>query len=314
MVYGAKVILSKSKLMKKQLNIILAAFIVLVAGCSGNNENTISISGAFALYPMTVQWAEVFMEENPEININISAGGAGKGMTDALADMVDLGMFSREPEPEELEKGAWFITVARDAVIPTFSSANPAKTSIIQNGMTQNQLQKLFLNADNAGNKNMNIYTRSDACGAAAMWAKYLGADQEDLQGTAVFGDPGLADAVKNDPKGIGYNNMVYIYDIMTRKNYPGIEPIPIDLNQNGTIDQEEYFYNTIDEIMEAVKNGNYPSPPARNLYFVSNGKPQKEATLIFLHWIMTKGQDYVNKAGYVMLTDEQLIAEMAKL
>ena len=41
------------------------------------------------------------------------------------------------------------------------------------------------------GNKTAgSVFTRSDACGAAETWALYLGKKQEDLLGTAVFGDP----------------------------------------------------------------------------------------------------------------------------
>lgn len=300
--------------MKKSVFITLSLLLLLVTGCSRNKRNTINISGAFALYPLTVQWAEAYMEENPEIRINISAGGAGKGMADALAEMVDLGMFSREPAPEELQNGAWLITVACDAVIPTINNAFAGDSEYLHTAVTRNQFIELFLNEETRSKEDVHIYTRSDACGAAATWARYLGATQEELQGTAVFGDPGLADAVKNDPKGIGFNNMVYIYDITTRQCYPGIKPLPIDLNENGTLDEEENFYSSIDEVMEAVKNGVYPSPPARNLYLVAHGKPTKEITIDFLKWIMTTGQSYVNKAGYVMLSENQRKQQFEKL
>lgn len=38
---------------------------------------------------------------------------------------------------------------------------------------------------------------RSDAAGAAETWAKYFGERQEDLKGIGIFGDPGLAQAIK---------------------------------------------------------------------------------------------------------------------
>ena len=38
----------------------------------------------------------------------------------------------------------------------------------------------------------INVYTRSDACGAAEMWAKYMGKKQEDLKGIGIYGDPGM--------------------------------------------------------------------------------------------------------------------------
>ena len=75
-----------------------------------------------------------------------------------------------------------------------------------------------------------------------------------------------MADAVKNDKYGIGYNNVAYSFDMKTRAKYPGLEVIPIDLNANGTVDPEESFYNSLDDIMKAIQDGRYPSPPARDL------------------------------------------------
>ena len=60
-------------------------------------KGSISISGAFALYPMVVTWAEEFKKLHPEVKIDISAGGAGKGMTDVLSGMVDVGRSRPEP-------------------------------------------------------------------------------------------------------------------------------------------------------------------------------------------------------------------------
>src|SRR5581483_9823041 len=53
-------------------------------------QGTISISGAFGLYPISVKWAEEFRKIHPGVRFDISAGGAGKGISDALGGMVDL--------------------------------------------------------------------------------------------------------------------------------------------------------------------------------------------------------------------------------
>ena len=42
------------------------------------------MSGAWALYPMAVTWSEEFRKIHPGVQIDISAGGAGKGMADCL--------------------------------------------------------------------------------------------------------------------------------------------------------------------------------------------------------------------------------------
>ena len=42
-------------------------------------------------------------------------------MADALTKMVDFAMYSKEVSPEEQAKGAWWIAVAKDAVLPTMN-------------------------------------------------------------------------------------------------------------------------------------------------------------------------------------------------
>ncbi|HNN14224.1 MAG TPA: substrate-binding domain-containing protein, partial [Anaerolineales bacterium] len=55
-------------------------------------SGTLSISGAFALYPMMTVWAEEFTKLHPDVQFDVQGGGAGKGMTDTIAGAVDIGM------------------------------------------------------------------------------------------------------------------------------------------------------------------------------------------------------------------------------
>ncbi|MFZ4399240.1 MAG: PstS family phosphate ABC transporter substrate-binding protein [Bacteroidales bacterium] len=324
--------------MKKIFLLSCLMFAILIAfttSCKNNScevnsdgkdsiSGDISISGAFALYPLTVKWADEYMKLYPKVRINVSAGGAGKGMTDALSQMVDLGMYSKSVSDEEKQKGAWWIAVTKDAVLATVNAKNPQIETIKTSGLTMEKFSEIFITGKttnwgaalgtNSKDK-LNVYTRSDACGAAEMWAKYMNnKKQEDLLGIGVNGDPGVADAVKKDKLGIGYNNIAYVFDISSRKKYEGIEVIPIDINKNGKIETEENVYNTLDDIMAAIKDGRYPSPPARDLFFVCKGKPQKALITHFINWVLTDGQKYVNEAGYVLLSEESLKTEMEKL
>lgn len=290
----------------------------------GELKGTISISGAFALYPLTVRWAEEFRKEHPGVRIDISAGGAGKGMADVLSGMVDLAMFSREITKPEIDKGAWWVAVSKDAVLATVNAGNPLIGQIKAHGISRETLIEIYLNQTirqwnqcpgiEGEAHQINVFTRSDACGAAEMWGAFLGKDQESLQGIGVFGDPGIADAVKNDRFGLGYNNVIYAYDINTRKKYDGIEIVPIDLNENGRIDPEENFYDTLEEICAAIADYRYPSPPARDLYLVSKGKPENQLVIEFLNWVLVNGQQYVSEAGYVHLSETKIENELQKL
>lgn len=311
--------------MKKTVLITGLIAAILFSSCvsQAQKERTISLSGAFALYPLAVKWSEEYKKEHPEIRFNISGGGAGKGMADALSGAVDLGMFSREISPEELEKGVWWVGLTIDAVIPTISDQNPYIDILKERGLTREEFKAIYIDGtvsdwgDILGSSNrtsMKIYTRSDACGAAETWAKYLGGKQEDLKGVGIYGDPGLAEAVTKDPAGIAFNNTIYAYDISTDKKRPGIEVVPIDINANGKIDPEENFYDSFKDVLNAVAGGIYPSPPARELYFVSGGKPEKQSVLDFIEWTLTKGQAFVTEAGYVPIDQASLNQYLDKL
>lgn len=311
--------------MRTSKTIIFILIVALLSSCASKEkkEQTISISGAFALYPLVVKWAEEYKKENPGVRFNISGGGAGKGMADALSGTVDLGMFSREIAPAEINKGVWWAGLTIDAVLPTISAENPYLDALKARGLTRNELKAVYIEGNvnnwnqllvNEAANEMVVYTRSDACGAAGTWAKYLGGTQEDLQGIGIYGDPGLAEAVGKDPLGVAFNNTIFIYDVESGNKRPGIEVIPIDLNENGQIDPGEAFYNTFDEILAAIANGKYPSPPARELYFVSDGKPEKQAALDFIKWCLTSGQQYIKEAGYVPINKAKIDEYLEKL
>jgi phosphate transport system substrate-binding protein len=285
-------------------------------------EGTISISGAFALYPITVKWADEFKKLHPKVVFNISAGGAGKGITDALSGLVDIGLASRDIDPSEVKKGAYTIYVTKDAVVPTFNTGNPNTAALLAKGVKRSQFLDIFVtgNIKNwsqvAGKTEVpiHVYTRSDAAGAGETWAKYFGKKQEDLLGVGVYGDPGLAQAVKKDPAAIGYNNLAYLYDLKTRKQVAGVHALPIDVNGNGKIDADENFYSTIDELTAAIAEGKYPSPPARNLGFLFKGKPKKKELIEFVKYVLTTGQKFVNENGYIPLSKTKLQEELKKV
>jgi phosphate transport system substrate-binding protein len=284
----------------------------------------ISISGAWALYPMVIKWSEEFRKIHPGVRIDVSAGGAGKGIADALNGMVEIGMVSREIYPEELKKGAFPVAVTKDAVVAVVSAQNPVLNDILTKGLKKDAGNNIWITgkvktwsqafaAKSAAP--IHVYTRSDACGAAEMWAKFYGKKQEDLLGVGVFGDPGLAQAVKKDPLGIGFNNIGYVFDASTKQQVKGLRVVPIDLNNNGKIDSDEDFYNSMNDLIAAIASGKYPSPPARELYFVTKGSPKNNKLLTeFIRWVLTDGQKYVHEAGYIALPKEKIEAEQKKI
>ena len=286
-------------------------------------KGTIGVSGAFALYPMMTVWADEFKKLHPDVQFDVQGGGAGKGMTDALSGAVDIGMVSRDVAPAEISKGAFWVSVTKDAVFPIISAKNPVAADILAKGISQDTFKKIFITGEIktwgevVGKPEVkdaiNVYTRSDSAGAGEMWAKFSGGKvQTDINGIGVNGEPALVDTVLKDPLGIGYSNLNSVFDVTGGGLVAGVVVPPVDINKNGQVDPGEY-YKTMADAVSAVSSGKYPSPPSRFENLVTKGKPDGLVKL-FIQWILTDGQKYLGQAGYVPLTPDQQAESLSKL
>jgi len=308
--------------------LIFITLAILFYSCKSSTKEEkppLSFSGAFALFPLAKKWAEEYSKIHPDVKFNIQAGGAGKGLTDALSGAVDVGMLSREITAEEKLKGIWSIALCKEAVLPTINDANPYIDLIKKKGLKKDQFKSIFIhqrpstwdslfNVSTNDVHKINVYTRKDAAGSAESWALWFGLKQADLKGTEFAGDSSLTDAVKNDTNAIAYSNSVFVFDNYSGEKYKGITIVPIDINGNGKIDKEENFYDDLSSFLEAVNTWKYPSPPARNLYFVTKDRPHDPRILDFFKWVLSDGQKFLLDAGYVPLKPDLLLEEVKKV
>ncbi|MHB9035322.1 MAG: PstS family phosphate ABC transporter substrate-binding protein [Armatimonadota bacterium] len=309
--------------MKKRtiLAALLAALTIFISipaqadGLSG----TLSLSGAWAIYPLAVKWGEAFQKLHPKVKLDISAGGAGKGLTDAVTGAVDIGMVSREIDKAEKAKGAYPVFIAKDGVFPVVSAKNPGVKQILKNGISKKSFIEIFVKGRplnwhqiaGAPAAPVHAYTRSDACGAASAWAATLGKyKQDDLKGIGVYGDPGLLEAVRRDPLGLGYNNLGYVFK--GDQVASGVEIIPIDANRNGKVDPNERI-DTRDKAYKEIASGRYPG--ARREFFVTKGAP-KGLSRKFIEFALSDAGTKIlyEVGGYVPLSDSEQSEVLSKI
>ena len=320
--------------MKKISLISILVLAILISACGSaatptatgeQLSGTISVSGAFALYPMMTVWADEFQKLHPDVQFDVQGGGAGKGMTDTIAGAVDIGMISRAIKPEEESQGIFWVSVTKDAVFPVVSAQNPVAADLAAKGITKDVFNKIFITGEITTwgevvgkpevKDAIHVYTRSDSAGAADIWAQFAGGKaQADILTTAigVNGEPALVDTVIKDPLGIGFSNLNSVFDNSTGNVVSGALVPPIDANKDGQANADEY-YQTKAQAVDAVSSGKYPSPPSRFENLATKGKPTG-LTLAFIQWILTDGQQYLDAAGYVPLTPDQQAEALAKL
>ncbi len=308
-------------MIKKVLIVVFIIFLIVTA-CQNKTYNTIRISGAWALFPLMNVWAAEY-QKNHEVILEVSGGGAGKGMSDVINGQVDIAMCSRPVREEELQQGVFYLSVAKDAVIATINAENPVLKEIREQGLTPADLEAVFLKkithwgelvGKKVDNDKIIVLGRSDASGAAKVWASFLGNyTQSDLQEKAdanYNGDQAMCSGVKSNINSIGFNNMNYAYDIENENFAEHIRPVPLDLDNNNKLDVYEDFYNKRNDLVTKVSEGIYPSPPSRLEYVISKGPFQGQSKK-FMQWVLTEGQTLVTENGYVQLPQEDLNREL---
>lgn len=242
-------------------------------------------------------------------------------MSDILTSKVDIGMISCEITPEEETRSAYAIPVAKDAVFALVNAKNPVSKELLTQGLNRETLVKIFISGEittwgqAVGRAEItdaiHVYTRSDICGAAANWSLYLGGAQSDLLGKGKLGDPGMVQAIQNDPLSIGYNNLIYAYSLGDVAP-SGTFILPIDLNHDGQAEPDEIL-DTRQKAVAAIISRLYPTPPSRALYLVTKDKP-RGVVQAFLAWPSVNGQAYVESSGYIRLADSQLQEALTKV
>jgi len=270
-----------------------------------------TISGADALFPLMNVLSREFMKLHPELNIEVTKGGTGRGLQKLLNREIDLAMVSRELTPDEESLDLWFFPVTKEAVFPVISRKNPYLKKILEQGIKRNTLKELYqgesgltwgqiLSTDSK--EPVLVLTRADTSGAAIVWANYLGIHRIGLAGSKVEGDDGMILKITDEPYSLGYCNAHYAFNFTDQTVHEGIEVIPLDINNNGKIDLNEKFYENLCLASRAAYLGKFPIHLCREIALVSQGQPTDKNIIEFLRWIYGDGQKIAKENGYTEL------------
>ena len=314
--------MSRTHSRRSVLGLVSGGAVASVAGCLGGDDgnDTVRISGGVGPLPMVEVWVDQF-EERSDARFDVSGGGTGVGVSDVLNDQVDIAMMGRQPEPEEEEQGLFAVPMLIDTVVGTVNVENPVLDELQSNGLTREDLEAVFTKevtnwgelVDADVDEDIVVYGRSDASAAYKQWGDFLAGEddaytQNDLQSIAdanYNGDQPVAEAVASEPNAISLNNINYVYDLSSGELEGDIRPVPLDRDGTG-LSAEEDFYETRAEFLGAVEAGDYPAPPAREMFLAADNRFEGPAEE-FVEYVLTEGQQYVRENGYVPLEEDRL-------
>ncbi len=279
-------------------------------------NGNISISGAYALSPLMKLWADDFKKLHPGVTIDVKETGTGQGIKDLIDKNCLLAMISRPLTDSDRQAGIWAVPVAKDGVAVIINRQNPYLHRILQQGLSPDELQKIFTSdkpekwsdyLDTTGYDNISVYSRADESGAADLLASFIFKQASDLKGTKVNGDEAMISSIGNNKFAIGFCNFSFAFDVNTGNHAGNILLVPFDLDFNNRIDRREKTFSKLEEAHRSVWLGLYPAGLCRELTIGSSGKPDDPAVVEFIRYILSEGQGNVEKMGLCKLNNVYL-------
>lgn len=194
--------------------------------------------------------------------------------------------------------------LAKIVYLPVINTNHPDIKSLLAKGIRVDELKSIFFkDKGDAGfkpNSNFNVLTRR-AC-AAVSFSSFLKEDIKTLVNDydKIENDSLLIDLVAKDTLGITFLDPSNIYDINTGKIKQGITVLPIDLNNNGTIDSDENFYADRKVLIERLKKDNIELPSG--LLTVTILETEKASFSKYVNWVKEKGDLIIENFGFLPL------------
>lgn len=254
--------------------LILIALLILAVllGCSRPDpENTVNIAGSSSVQPLSEELANAFMEDNPNISINVAGGGSSAGIKAAKDGTADIGASSRELGKEE-KKGLVVIPIAIDGIAIVVNPENPVKD------LTREQIRRIYAgeitNWKEVGgeDRDVNAFTREEGSGTRGAFEDMVMKNSRISSKVGVQNSTGsLRTVVAGDPQAVAYISLGNVNDSVKLIAVEGV--IPED---------------------DTIKNGSYKL--ARHFYYLTKEQPRGIAEQFIDFVLSPEGQQIVGE------------------
>ncbi len=296
----------------KPTHILLSILLLSPMLSSGQQKEPgiVTLRGTKLTYPLIKKWIQEFNKEYPNIRLSISP--------EVPADSIDFSIASYALSESDLPVDRQSIVVSRYVQLPVANSNRPDLAALQAKGFTEESLSNLFFTdstpdfpASASSKTPLTLYVRDRPVCAVKAFASHFGTDPKELKGAGITGDDNdLVDAVRNDINGLSFNNLGFIYDVKTRKVTQGLAVIPIDLNENGKIDNDESIYATLDDVLNFIERTQHPRFVNEPVNFVFSKGSSNASAGLFLNWVLTTGQRFQHELGFLRVNDQVLADE----
>ncbi|EKD89461.1 MAG: hypothetical protein ACD_34C00042G0001 [uncultured bacterium] len=293
--------------MRQKFGLILCIMILCLSACGTTAETNASTpeapvqslyidnKGSDTIVNLALAWAERYKTIKPDVQISVTGGGSGTGLTALVNKSVDIANASRQIKPEEVAAAQKAglnpqeFVIARDAIAVIVNPENPV------DHLTLTQLSAIYrgeiTNWNEVGGEDRPIVklSRETNSGTHVFFLETvirLGSSEDKTIFSAdtllLPSSEGIISEVRENPNAIGYDGLGYVTSEVKMLALSSLEtPDVYVIPSAATVADSSYLIS-------------------RNLYMYTPDVPTGEIKA-YIDWIMsTEAQQIVEDLGFV--------------
>ncbi len=312
--------------MKTRIFIIIGLLLLYVLNISNNKavaqnnstkDNTILVVSSPEFYILTEKWINNFSVLHPDVKLKVIEL-TDNNSANILNTKADFYFVSNEIFEKLDNDKLWKMKVGEDALIPIMNSKNPFLANIKKHNISTELLaeisrprnSRIWYDFPETGKKELINYYKVQDQSQEAMISRFLSVEQTP-DGVGLENNQKLISAVQTDPYSLGFCKLS---ELINSNNDKNITILPIDINQNGTIDDFENVYTDLETFLSKGKFKRLPQELTETIYSVALQAPTKESELAFLKYISTNGQHFTDREGFAMLSQAEKHSNLKEL
>jgi len=215
---------------------LAVAVVTLASGCGGQTQKQaargrVKVSGSTTVLPIAQEAAAEYSDANPGVRVDVQGGGSSVGVTQLIQGIVDIGMSSRNLNPDEVGKGLVNHDIAFDVIAIVVNPSMPITN------LSDAQVKAIFLGkvkswkAVGGPDKPIVVVIRDQASGTRDIFdKKALGATDTKVvesTGSAIqcSSNGVMREIVGSTPNAIGYISFGYVNQNLKAISFKGVAP-----------------------------------------------------------------------------------------
>jgi ABC-type phosphate transport system substrate-binding protein len=293
------------------VNVSVNAQTTSATGNSASQE-IVYIKGIRFVDALLEKWISEYSKTHPDVSLSF----AGKDVNKHSIEVIPFEI----QEDDTLQTSTTIVSFGKYAILPIAGKNNALPDELKKKKLNGKRLKELFFEKDILAEDyepdkkekyDITVYSGNHPYSVSRSFAGHFGYETSSLKGKKIAGDDVyLNNAVKKDTKGVSFNNLNYIFNTESRRLNEDIVLLPLDLKKEYA---EILNLQNLDETITLLENKNIDLIPVEELTFVLPGKINP-ATLQFLEWALSEGQDNLRTFGFLRLDDKALTQQRKQI